>query len=106
MEDYDIKIDTTEVIEKMNTLISKIDEMDTLLEKMKKEMSDSRTYWQGEEAESVQESMDAFSSTFSEVKVNSSTFTTFLQETSDKYKKLDDDNVKEANSELKDTAHI
>ena len=90
----------------MNLLITKIEDMDTLLEKMKKEMTDSRSYWQGEEAESVQDSMDAFSSTFNEVAVNSKTFTTFLQETSDKYQKLEDENIEEANSELQDTAHI
>ena len=95
--DYDIKIDTSEVIEKMNLLITKIEDMDTLLEKMKKEMYDSRNYWQGEEAESVQDCMDAFSATFSEVEVNSKTFTTFLQETSDRYQKYEDDNIKQAN---------
>ena len=74
---------------------SKINEMDALLQDVKRELDDVKTYWQGEEGEESELKMDEFSKTFESITKKSNTFTEFLDYTIQKYEKLENNNIKQ-----------
>ena len=92
---FDININTDVVLTNLKEFESKINEMDTLLVDVKRELNDVKSYWQGEEGEEVELKMDEFSKTFEEITLNSKTFTEFLDYAIQKYEKYENKNLEE-----------